>query len=156
MVDVSIPGYGHLKFKHLVMDYNGTMACDGLLIDGVKEILKTLADEIDIHVLTADTFGKAAAQLENVPATLSILPVEAQDEGKLAYIKNLGANRCVSIGNGRNDSLMLKHSALGIALIQEEGASVETLLSAHIVCKDILSALRLLKRPKRMVATLRS
>jgi len=156
MIDVSIPGYRHLQFKHLVMDYNGTMACDGLLMDGVKEILKTLSDEIDIHVLTADTFGKAAAQLENVPATLSILPVAAQDEGKLAYIRNLGADFCVSIGNGRNDSLMLKHSALGIALIQEEGASVETLSSARIVCKDILSALRLLKNPKRLVATLRS
>ena len=96
MIDVSIPGYRHLQFKHLVMDYNGTMACDGLLMDGVKEILKTLSDEIDIHVLTADTFGKAAAQLENVPATLSILPVAAQDEGKLAYIRNLGADFCVA------------------------------------------------------------
>lgn len=156
MIDITIPGYGHLQFDHLVMDYNGTMACDGHLIQGVKEILDALSDEINIHVLTADTFGKAASQLENVPATLSILPVEAQDKGKLAYIRNLGADRTVSIGNGRNDSLMLKHSALGIALIQEEGASVETLLSAHIVCKDILSALRLLRNPKRMVATLRS
>jgi soluble P-type ATPase len=156
MIDIKIPGYGHLEFDHLVMDYNGTMACDGHLVNGIKEILDALSGEIDIHVLTADTFGRAASQLENVAATLSILPVEAQDKGKLAYIRNLGADRTVSIGNGRNDSLMLKHSALGIALIQEEGASVETLLSAHIVCKDILSALRLLMNPKRMVATLRS
>lgn len=156
MIDILIPGYRHLQFKHLVMDYNGTMACDGHLIDGVKEILEDLSDKIDIHVLTADTFGKAASQLEDLPVTLSILPQKAQDKGKLAYIKNLDTDVTVSIGNGRNDCLMLKHSALGIALIQEEGASVQTLLSAHIVCKDILSALKLLSNPKRMVATLRS
>ncbi len=156
MIDILIPGYRHLQFKHLVMDYNGTMACDGHLIDGVKEILEDLSDKIDIHVLTADTFGKAASQLEDLPVTLSILPQKAQDKGKLVYIKNLDTDATVSIGNGRNDCLMLKHSALGIALIQEEGASVQTLLSAHIVCKDILSALKLLSNPKRMVATLRS
>jgi soluble P-type ATPase len=94
--------------------------------------------------------------LTGVPATLSILPEKDQDQGKLAYIKELGAHATVSIGNGRNDGLMLKHAALGIALIQEEGASAETLMAAQIVCKDILSALDLLRNPKRMVATLRS
>lgn len=51
---------------------------------------------------------------------------------------------------------MLESAGLGIVLIQEEGANVETLLSAGVVCKDILSALKLLLNKKRLVATLRS
>lgn len=156
MIEIKIPGYRTLQLKHIVMDYNGTLSCDGYLLEGVRERLKILANDIKLHVLTADTFGRAASQLEGIPALLSILPLDNQDTGKLDYLKKLGADFSVCIGNGRNDRLMLKGAVLGIALIQEEGASVETLLSADVVCKDILAALDLLTKTKRLVATLRS
>ena len=38
-------------------------------------------------------------------------------------------------------------AALGIAVIQEEGASVETVLAADIVCSDVMDALELLANP---------
>ena len=156
MIKIKIPGYKTLQLNHLVMDYNGTMACDGYLLEGVDEKLKILADNIKLHVLTADTFGMAASQLKGIPALLSILPPDNQDTGKLDYIKKLGADSSVCIGNGKNDSLMLKSAGLGIALIQDEGASAETLFSADVVCKDILDALDLLTNTGRLVATLRS
>lgn len=155
MRDVNIPGYGQLTLAHLVMDYNGTMACDGRLIDGVAECLETLTD-LQIHVVTADTFGMARAELAGTPARLSILPASDQDTGKRDYIVALGAGKTVAIGNGRNDRLMLAHAALGIALIQQEGACVETVTAADMVCPDILSALTLLSTPKRLIAGLRS
>ncbi|MDY6905867.1 MAG: ATPase P [Thermodesulfobacteriota bacterium] len=155
MLEIRIPGYGKLSLVHLVMDYNGTMACDGRLIDGVANQLKALSD-LNIHVLTADTFGKARAELAGTPVKLSILPEAEQDKGKLDYIEKLGADKTVAIGNGRNDRLMLAGAALGIALIQEEGACVATVTSADMVCPDILSALALLTTPKRLVAGLRS
>ena len=62
----------------------------------------------------------------------------------------------VAIGNGRNDGPMLKAAALGIALVQQEGGAVETLLSADIVSTSILDALDLLSHPQRLVATLRA
>jgi soluble P-type ATPase len=156
MIEITIPGYKTLKLKHLVLDHNGTLAVDGILLSGVKEKLKALSDDLEIHVLTADTFGKARSQLEGVPCKLSILPIDNQDTGKLAYVEKLSAEHTVCIGNGRNDRLMLKEAALGITVILEEGTAVETLTSADVVCKDILSALELLTNPLRLTATLRS
>jgi len=91
-----------------------------------------------------------------VPCKLSVLPVEAQDVGKLQYVKRLGSPRCVCIGNGRNDRLMLAEAGLGIAVVLEEGAAGETLQAADVVCTSIGSALGLLTNPLRLVATLRS
>ena len=153
---ISIPGFGELKLEHLVMDYNGTLAIDGILIRGVKEALMALSEHMKLHVLTADTFGKAKAGLEGIHCRLSVLPKEDQQAGKLEYVKSLGVDDTVSIGNGRNDQLMLKASKLGIAVILEEGASVETIQSADVVCTSIISALALLSNPLRLTATLRS
>ena len=155
-MDILIPGYGKLCLEYLVMDYNGTLAIDGGLIDGVKGVLIKLSEILEFHVLTADTFGKAAAGLDGIPCKLTVLPKEDQQTGKLDYVKMLGADRTVSIGNGRNDQLMLKESALGIAVILGEGASVETLISANVICTSIVSALELLMNPLRLTATLRS
>jgi soluble P-type ATPase len=156
MIEIAIPGYRNLQFKHLVLDYNGTLAVDGELLPGVKDALRGLAEELQIHILTADTFGKVRSRVEGVPCELSILPVESQDTGKLDYVKSLGAEHTVCVGNGRNDRLMLKEAALGVAVILEEGAAVETLVEADIVCTTILSALELLTNPLRLTATLRS
>lgn len=153
---ISIPDYGELDLKHLVMDYNGTLAIDGMLIEGVREALSELSESISLHVLTADTFGKAKAGLEDIECMLSILDDKDQQSGKLAYVQALGVENTVSIGNGRNDQLMLKSSALGIAVILEEGASAQTIQAADIVCTSIVSALSLLSKPLRVIATLRS
>ena len=156
MIEINIPGYRKLRLKHIVLDYNGTIACDGELIAGVKENLTALADKLKVHILTADTFGKARSGLEGIESELSILAPDAQDIGKLEYVKKLGAENVVAVGNGRNDHLMLKEAALGIAVILEEGASRDTLLAADVVCSRIVSALELLRNPLRLTATLRS
>ena len=156
MLEISIPGYKTLSLYHLVMDYNGTLAVDGSLLYGVRSRLISLADHLQLHVVTADTFGMARSQLENLPCELAILPVADQAKAKLAYIQRLGENQVVAIGNGRNDHLMLKDAALGIAVIQGEGAARETCLAAQVLVPDILAGLDLLLIPKRLVATLRS
>ena len=156
MLRISIPGSEDLRLEYLVLDYNGTLACDGELIEGVADSLRALAGDLRIHVVTADTFGKAASGLEGLPCELAVLPAEKQDVGKLAYIQRLGPESTACVGNGRNDRLMLKEAALGIAVIQEEGAAAETLLGADVVCPDILSALGMLTDPLRLTATLRS
>ena len=156
MMEITIPGYKQLQLEHLVSDYNGTLACDGQLLPRVKEMLTFLAGKLQIHILTADTFRKAEVNLKDIPCQLSILPVENQDIGKLEYVKHLGSEFTVAIGNGRNDLLMLKDATLGIAVVQREGASSEALLTADVVCTDIISALELLVFPLRLVATLRA
>jgi len=155
MINIDIPGKASIQACHLVLDYNGTLAVDGMLLPGVKERLNALADKITIHIITADTFGKAADNLKEIRCRCSVLKGSGQQQQKLAFIQQLRQENVIAIGNGTNDALMLKHAALGIAVIQEEGASLQTLLHADIVCKDITSALDLLLHPLRLVATLR-
>ena len=156
MIEIEIPGNKTLKIVHLVLDYNGTIAFDGALIDGVKKSLDELSQMLTVHVITADTFGSVKKALEDIDCNLALIPLDRQDVAKQEYVKNLGCEKTVSMGNGVNDRLMLKSSALGVAVIQEEGAAFKTLASADIVCTDIKSALSLLNNPLRLIATLRS
>ncbi len=156
MIAIEIPGFKVLKLEHLVMDYNGTLACDGELVSGVKERLKRLSKKLSIHIITADTFGKVKKAFEDTDFIVKIMPKEDQAVGKLNYINQLGADKCVCIGNGRNDRLMLEKAALGIAVMLKEGTSKETLMAADVFIQDILDALDLLENPLRLVATLRS
>src|SRR3972149_4209243 len=156
MLKISIPGYKEFQLEHLVLDYNGTLACDGELLEGVEQWLADLAQDLQIHVVTADTFGKVQSRLRSSPAKLVIPPREDQDVGKRNYVEALGSQRVVAIGNGRNDRMMLKACALGIGVVEREGAAAETLMAADVVCPSIRSALDLLRTPLRLTATLRS
>jgi soluble P-type ATPase len=156
MIEIDVPGYKHLKLAYLVLDYNGTLACDGELLPGVEAALIRLAEDLQVHVLTADTFGVVRERLTKVPCELTVLPKESQDQGKLEYVRKLGLENTACVGNGRNDRLMLREAVLGIAVILGEGAARETLEAADIVCTDILAALELFRNPLRMTATLRS
>ncbi len=156
MFTLDIPGFNTLAIEYLVMDYNGTLAEDGVLIKGVGDILTALSARMALHIITADTFGLATSQLEGVPCKLEIMKRADQITGKKEYIEKIGSSRVASIGNGRNDSLMLKLSALGIAVIHREGAAVETIMSADVLCRNIYDALDLFTNPDRLKATLRS
>lgn len=156
MIHVSIPDFGDLALSHLVVDYNGTLAVDGRLLPGVGEALRRVAGELEIHVITADTFGLATKELEGLPLTPVITPKHAQAEAKYKHVSEIGANHVVAIGNGRNDRLMLDAAALGIALVQREGGSPEAVAAADLLSTNILEALDLLAHPQRLVATLRS
>lgn len=155
MIKIDIPGSRKIQVAHLVLDFNGTLAIDGKLIEGTRPLLDELSHQLSVHVLTADTFGTAKDQLSGVNCTVTVLSADMQDVQKESYVFNLDETRVVAIGNGLNDALMLKVSALGIAVVQREGASVETLLNADMVCPGILDALGLLLNPQRIVATLR-
>jgi soluble P-type ATPase len=155
MVEIRIPGFKHLKVEHLVLDFNGTIACDGVISDSVRELLDVLSRDVKIHILTADTHGNAADACQGLPCDLIVLPEGDQDVAKRDYVRGLGAERTVCIGNGRNDRLMVREAVVGIALIGEEGASAETMLGADVVCGNIRDALTLLLQPKRLIATLR-
>ena len=155
MLEIKIPGFGDLKLAHLVLDYNGTLACDGLLIDGVRERLQQIAQSLDIHVITADTFGRVQEQMEGIPSRIIIVANEGQDAAKEDYLLKLEPAGTAAIGNGRNDRRMLARATLGIAVIGAEGLATQTLHAAHLVAPDICSALDLLLHPLRLVATLR-
>lgn len=152
---ISIPGYKYLDLSCLVLDYNGTIALDGVISEEVKAAICRLAHDFSIYVLTADTHGTAKAMCEGLPLTIMTFPGNDAMESKLSIVRSLGADRCVAVGNGRNDCLMCKESALSIAVMAEEGACSALLSSTDICTRSILDALALLEKPKRLIATLR-
>ena len=152
---IDIPGNKSLTLSNLVLDYNGTLAIDGSLIPGVEERLNQLAENLVIYVVTADTFGKAAEKLQNINCKLTVLGKGNQQQQKADFVLELGKQGVVAIGNGLNDALMLKQAALGIAVIQQEGAAIKIWQNADVALTSINDALDLLLYPLRLKATLR-
>ena len=155
MLTVEIPGRPVLMLEHIVFDFNGTLACDGILYEGVAERLVALAAKLQLHVLTGDTFGMAAKQLAGLPCKLTVLPSSGQSEAKLAYLERLGKDKTATIDNGFNDRLMLESACLSVAVLQDEGLASVNLLAADILVQRIVDAIELFLNPLRLVATLR-
>jgi P-type E1-E2 ATPase len=155
MIELTIPGRGELRLQHLVMDVNGTLALDGILLEGVARRLSSLRDRLNLHMVTADTHGQQSVidQLLN----LSAVRIQRGNESaqKTEFVNSLGAESVVAIGQGANDAGMLKTAALGICILSTEGTAVDTLLAADLVTPDIQSALDLLDKPLRIIASLR-
>ena len=157
MINVFIPGRDlSLGLQNLLLDLNGTITTDGILIAGVKDKLELLKKHLNMYLLTADTVGNAAILAEELDIELFKVSGETGGQDKLDYLNNLGPENTVAVGNGYNDALMLEHAALSIAVLGEEGCSVHALKKADIVVKDINDALALLLKPVRIIATMRA
>jgi P-type E1-E2 ATPase len=155
MIELSIPGRGSLQLQHLVTDVNGTLAVDGVLIEGVAGRIAALRDRLSVHMLTADTHGRQAAIDRELGLTATRLSPGNEQEQKRLFVDHLGPAGVVAIGQGANDAGMLRTAALGICVMSREGLAVETLLAAAILVPDILAAFDLLQHPVRISATLR-
>ena len=156
MLQIDIPGQNTFILKHLVLDYNGTIAEDGELISGVSERLIDLSNSLTIHVITADTHGTVKAKLAGLPIQTTVIGEGAQDKQKEEFVKLLNAESVIAMGNGRNDIHMLSAAAVGVGLMQKEGCSTAIIQSADILCDNICDALDLLRFPDRIRATLRN
>lgn len=155
MIEINIPGRGELRLNHLVCDVNGTLALDGRLVDGVGRSLSVLKDRLTIHLITADTHGRQELIDHQLNLTAHRLKPGNQAEQKAEFVRSLGADQVIAVGQGANDAGMLAEAALGICVFSREGVSTAALLAADIVVPDILSALELLEKPLRLIATLR-
>jgi len=155
MIKFAIPGRGDYEIEHLVMDVNGTLATDGKLLDGVAEKISSLRGELTIHLLTADTHGRQSAIDQQLNLTaVRILP-GGETRQKAEYVRGLGCEKVIAIGQGANDAEMLEAAQFGICVMSLEGVAKETLFAADLIAPDILSALELLEKPLRMTASLR-
>jgi P-type E1-E2 ATPase len=155
MLEIDIPGFGLVKLEHLVSDFTGTLSVDGQLLPGVKERLNEIAKFLKIHILTADTFGRAKAELEGIDCEIRILLGEDHDVQKEEYVKKLEAEGVIALGNGNNDRKMLKTAKIGIAVCLTEGCSIDAIKAADILVISIIDAFNLLLNSKRCKATLR-
>jgi P-type E1-E2 ATPase len=152
MVQVRVPGGEELRLEHVALDVNGTLTDRGELLPGVDLLVARLRDELDLHLLSADTFGGAEAVAQRLGAAFCRIRT---GEDKRDYVASLGPQTCVAVGNGRNDAPMLAAAGLGIAVVGPEGAHAAALLAADIVTRSTEEALSLLLDPTMLTATLR-
>jgi P-type E1-E2 ATPase len=155
MIELNIPGRETIQIKHLVCDVNGTLALDGQLQEGVSRILALLGDRVSVHLLTADTHGQQDTIDQQLNITATRLKAGNEPQQKADFVENLGQQHVVAIGQGANDADMVRCAAIGIGILSAEGIAAETLMAADILMPDIYTALTLLEKPLRIVATLR-
>lgn len=156
MVIAEIPGREDLRVECIVMDLNGTISQRGHIAKGTKERIRRLAQKANLFVLTADTRGNASDLLEGFPVTMKILASENEGQEKADFVKHLGSEKVVYIGNGANDERAMKAAKLGICVMGNEGCYTPTALVSQILVPTIDEALDLLLFPKQLVATLRT
>jgi soluble P-type ATPase len=160
-ISLDLPGMGRREFRVFVSDFSGTLSRDGRLIPGVREALSKLSKKVDVHVITADTFGTAANALKGLQLKLHRLkgPGEDHDVQKREFLGALSVRSVVALGNGNNDRLLLKAvkegGGLAIAVDNGEGCAVDALQNANLFISGALNALNLLLRTDRLKATLR-
>jgi soluble P-type ATPase len=155
MIALDIPGREKLTLGNIVLDFNGTIALDGVLLPGVQNKLNSISEILDVYIITADTFGTVLSACSSIKCKLTVLTEKLGSLEKLKFIESLGAKETAAIGNGNNDVLMLEKAALGILVTGPEGSSAKALMAADMVVKDIITGLDLFLNPKRLVATLR-
>ena len=151
---VAIPGADTLSLRHLLIDFNGTIACNGALIDGVAERLRALSQILEVEVLTGDTYGTVGQTLAGLPVRYSVVLSGADKTARVHALQAEGGG-VAALGNGRNDVDMLRAATLGIAVLGPECTHALTLAAAQLVAPHIHAALDLFLQPQRLIAALR-
>ena len=156
MVSIDIPGKGKMNIENLVLDFNGTIAYDGNIKNGIREKIQRVHEMgINIYILTADTYHQAAEQRKDMPVTLEIFDVDNAALSKREIVNNIDSKLTMTIGNGNNDVEMFEESILSVAVIGDEGCAVKAIFAADIITNNIDDAIDLLLNPHRIKATLR-
>lgn len=155
MIRIEIPGREPIEAAHVVLDYNGTIAVDGSLIQGVEERIAKLKEMASVCVLTADTYGTVRAQCEPMGVEVKTFPREGAAKCKEEIVKGL-AGGAVCFGNGFNDIQMFDEALLAVAVLEGEGMCAALMGHADLVVHSVIDGLDLLLKPNRLRATLRS
>jgi soluble P-type ATPase len=149
---LDIPDDGVITIDYLLLDVNGTLTDRGRLLDGVSDRLAKLAEQLEIHLLSADTLGT----LDELASELGVNAARVgHGSEKRAMAIDLGADRCAAVGNGRNDAEMLSVVKLALAVVGAEGAASATLAAADVIFTSVVDALDLLLEPPVAASTLR-
>ncbi len=147
---INVPNYGVVEFKSVLFDLNGTLGTSGKVPEDVKRLLEKLADRYTVVVLSADTFGTLKGEFESLPVRIERVS-SGEEKAEIAG----GYAPYAAVGNGNNDVAMMESAELAFCVIGEEGATVDAMLAADILVKDVRDAIGMLLDEKKLIATLR-
>ena len=145
MLEIDIPGRGTFGIRHVVCDYNGTIAVDGILLKGLRAAFEKSPSSPRSAYLRLTRLVRCVRNATTFRLTCACLLVTMRAH----------AEGCVCIGNGFNDIAMFGEAALSIAIMGKEGACGKLLTCADVVVTNVLDAFDLLLRTDRLRATLR-
>lgn len=154
---LDIPNYGKIHLKNVLLDVNGTIQFNGMIQKKLIREIKKLKSFYKVFLISADTRGN----LNKIALRLGITPIKipqsdlAEAEVKNNELMKLGQEETIAIGNGNNDSIMLKNAILGIAILGQEGLASKTLQNSDLIFSDCIDAIQFLMDEKKIVATLR-
>ena len=156
MITVDIPGReAPLQIRHVVLDYNGTIARDGQLLPEAAQRITALAEQVPVYILTADTYGNVEAQCRPLNVCIKTFPQAGAAVCKARIVSDLGLGVC-AVGNGFNDIPMFDAAELAIAVMEREGVCAKLISHADVLTASPADALDLLLKPDRLRATLRT
>ena len=90
-----------LEISNLLLDFNGTLAQNGLIGGDAKKLVDIIAQDMKVYVATADTRGNAAKECSGLPVELLELPSGMpEDEAKLQLLEKIGADTTIAFGFG--------------------------------------------------------
>lgn len=152
---IEIPNYGTYNIKKIAFDFNGTLATGGEVPKKIIKKLESLSINFDVYILTADTFGTVREMVNDLAVEVAIIEGDDGTGFKRDFVHKIGSDETIAIGNGNNDRLMVEIAAIGIALIGNEGAAIDTILNSDLVLSNICDVFALLEEPAKLIATLR-
>jgi len=152
---IDIPNVGSYSIENIVFDFNGTLAKDGKVPPRVYRQILGLAQDFNVFIITADTFGTVEEIFNGTDVKIEIVSKDNGTLDKKHLIESLDSEETIALGNGSNDVLMLKESAISIAVLGQEGLSIEALKNSDLIIKNINDFFEMMKEPKKLVATLR-
>jgi soluble P-type ATPase len=157
-IAIDIPGFGMRHIRIAVSDYTGTHSLGGKIAPGVRNRLRELVTLVDLHIVTADSFGTAEDELAGIAIPYK-LRTGRHDTEKAEYVSRFDLQDVVALGNGNNDRLMLKAvkdgGGLAIAVDNGEGCAMDAMRNADLFVAGAANAIDLLLDPVRLKATLR-
>ena len=145
MLNFLIPGHDNVKIENILIDFNGTLAVDGILHEGIADKLAELSKIVNITVVSADTNCTIKEQLKNVPIEVRAFDGKNVSEEKKNILRQLNPVRTAVIGNGFNDHKMMREARVAISLFS----------FTDICVSSIHDALDLFLKPNRIIATMR-
>ncbi|MEJ2293918.1 MAG: hypothetical protein P8Y23_04050 [Candidatus Lokiarchaeota archaeon] len=143
-----IPNYGTIQVKNVLFDVNGTIQFNGKIPSKIKKKIRNLKSFFNIFLISADTRGN----LNQTALELGVTPIKiSPSEHSEAELKNnelikLGREETIAIGNGNNDSIMLKNAIIGIAILGKEGLASKALLNSDLVFSVYISSIKVRER----------
>lgn len=155
MIRIDIPGRETLEITAAVLDYNGTIARDGVLLPEAAERIRALTQLLPVYVLTADTYGTVQAQCRSLGVTVRTFPKAGAAQHKETIVRELGEG-VFAMGNGFNDMAMFDAAALSVAVVEKEGMCAALLSHADVLVTAPEDGLDLLLKSDRLRATLRT